>query len=389
MSLSEPSHLSRRGFIRSVGALGLGAGAFALGAGGLLAGCGGGGNSGGAATPTPGATAIASSPYTMFISTFLARGVLRYDSTSGTLRQLFKLNERADDDTDTSTNPKFPQTTAGLVVSPDKQNLFVFSPGSDQIFMVDANTGALKKRISSIHSGTVGGANVTNEVAPTNTPHDGVIGPDGKLYYVNAPSLTTRKAPDSVEMLDPATGNHLGTFVDSTQSPQLRGPFGINFGPDGNMYISSVLSFGFNPNTIPFRPDKTARFNGQTGAFINFAVQQEHLAFTMAFNPTNGELLAPSFFFNRIYEYNPTQGKLLDAFANIDYPLQVLYGPDGDMFVTSFSDKEHVALLTDVIAANDANAQGKGRVLRLNGKTGALKGEVLTNLPYGGFLAFL
>ncbi len=388
---NEESHLSRRGFLRGAGAFGLGAGALALGAGGLLAGCGGGGNGGGIATPTPGATTSPTSgtPFTMFISTFLARGVLRYDSSTGTLRELIKLNQRADDDTDTSQNPKFPQTTAGLVVSPNKQNLFIFSPGSDQIFMVDANTGALKKRISSIHGGTVDGANVPNEVAPTNTPHDGIIGPDGKLYYVNAPSLTTRKAPDSIEMLDPSTGEHLGTFVDSTQSPQLRGPFGINFGPDGNVYVSSVLSFGFNPNTIPFRPDKTARFNGKTGAFINFPVQAEHLAFTMAFHPTNGELLAPSFFFNRIYEYNIAQGKLLDAFANVEYPLQVLYGPDGDMFVTSFSDKEHVALLTDVIAANDTAAQGKGRVLRLDGKTGKLKGEVLTNLPYGGFLAFL
>lgn len=393
MGSPEAGRLSRRGFLQNAGAFGLGAGALALGAGGLLAGCGGGSNSGGVSpTAGPTATTAPNANFTMFISTFLDRSVLRYDSATNTLRQLVKFDRTADDDPDQSTdpahNPKFPQTTAGVVVSPDKKNLFVFSPGSDQIFMVDTQTGEIKKRISSIHTGTVDGKNVPNEVAPTNTPHDGIIGPDGMLYYVNAPSLTTRKLPDSVEMLDPATGNHIRTFVDATKSPQLRGPFGINFGPDQNLYISSVLSFGFNPATIPFRPDKTARFDGKTGTFMNFAVQREHLSFTMAFHPVTGQLLAPSFFFNRIYNYD-SSGKLIDAFANVDYPLQVLYGPGGDMFVTSFSDKEHVALLTDLISVNDSAAVGKGRVLRLDGKTGALKGEVLTNLPYGGFLAFL
>ena len=346
---------SRRDFLR-----GLTGGALALGAGQWLAGCGG-GNAG----PAPGVNV----PYTLFISTFLARSVLRYDSTTRNLTELIKFDK-------VSPAGKDPQTTAGLVVSPDKKNLFVFSPGSDQIFMVDAVTGALKRRISG---------------AFVNTAHDGAIGPDGRLYYVNAPSLTAQvgtSRADSIEILDPATGDHIGTFIDTNSVPEVRGPFGLAFGPDGDLYVSSVLSFGFNPSTFPFRPDKVTRFDGKTGRFKSFVVRQQHLAFTMNFHP-NGQLLLPSFFFNRVYNYDTATSTLLDAFANVQFPLQLSYGPDGDLYVTSFSDQAHVDLLTDSIDANDDNAQGEGRLLRFDGKTGAAKGVVLSKLPYGGFLAFL
>lgn len=357
--------ISRRDFMR-----GLGGGALAIGAGHLLAGCGGG--SGGA-----GGGGGNNVPFTLYMSTFLARSVLKYESTSGTLTELIKFPQFAD----APTNKK-EQTTAGLVVSPDKQNLFVFSPGSDQIFMLDANTGALKRTIKD----PVAGA----PHAIVNTAHDGVIGPDGRLYYVNAPSLTARVGgafPDSIEILDPATGDYVGTFIESTTTPELRGPFGLAFGPDGDLYVSSVLSFGFNPKTFPFRPDTIARFDGTTGKFKNFVVRASHLSFTMAFHP-NGQLLVPSFFFNRIYNYDPATSRQIDAFANVNYPLQLLYGPDGDLYVTSFSDQAHVDLLTDTISTNDTAAQGEGRLLRFDGNSGRLRGEVLKNLPFGAFLAF-
>lgn len=341
---------TRRDFLR-----GLAGGALALGSGQWLAGCGGGG--GGVTPPN-------NVPYTLYMSTFLARSVLRYNSSNGNLTEIIKL-------------PKFSaankeQTTAGLVLSPDKQNLFVFSPGSDQIFMLDANSGAVKRIITGPF---------------VNTTHDGTIGPDGRLYYVNAPSLTAKTAPDSIEILDPATGDHVGTWIDTITTPEVRGPFGLQFGPDGDLYVSSVLSFGFNPNTFPFRPDKVARFDGATRKFKSFVVQGSHLSFTMAFHP-NGQLLLPSFFFNRVYNYNTATSTLLDAFVNVQFPLHVIYGPDGDLYVTSFADQGHVDLLIDISTANDDNAQGAGRLLRFDGRTGEARGVVLSNLPYGAFLAF-
>ena len=349
------SALSRRDFLR-----GLGGGALALGGAGWLAGCGGGG---GNAAPAPNV------PFTMFLSTFLARSVLRYQSATGRLTELIRFPEVSD-------QGKKPQSTAGLVVSPNKQNLFVFSPGSDQIFMVDTNTGALKR--------TIRGSFV-------NTAHDGTIGPDGRLYFVNAPSLNAAvgtSRPDSIEILDPTTGDHLGTFIDTNTTPEVRGPFGLQFGPDGDLYVSTVLSFGFNPATFPFRPDTVVRFDGATGRFKNFVVRAQHLAFTMTFHP-NGQLLLPSFFFNRVYNYDTTTGTLRDAFANVQFPIQVLYGPDGDLYVSSFADQAHLDLLIDRVDLNDENAQGAGRILRFNGRTGQERPVVLSNLPFGAFLAFL
>ncbi len=357
--------LSRRDFVRGVSAT-----ALAAGAGSWLVGCGGGNSSGGPGTP--GFTPAPSSRYTMFISTFLARSVLKYDSATGALTQLAKFDKLAPGVTDNARE----QSTAGMVLSPNKQNLFVFSPGSDQILMLNPSTGAIKRRIT--------GEFVT-------TTHDGVIGPDGKLYYVNAPSLNAFVGPskrDSIEMLDPNTGDHLGTFIDANREPQMRGPFGLKWGPDGDLYVASVLSFGFNPNTFPFRPDRVARFDGRTGTFKGLAVRESHLAFTMEFHRTNGELLLPSFFFNRVYTYDTKTTKQIDAFVDVGFPVQVLYGPDGDLFVTNFSDQKHLDLLIDQPTTNDQSAQGAGRVLRYDGITGQLKAVLATGLPYAGFLAF-
>lgn len=348
--------VSRRDFLR-----GLTGGALALGAGQWLTGCGGGGSSG----PAPVLNTV---PYTLFISTFLARSVMRFDSTTGTVSEFAKFPEVSDQGKD-------PQTTAGLVVSPDKQNLFVFSPGSDQIFMLDANSGAMKRVIRGDF---------------TTTSHNGVIGPDGRLYFVNAPSINAiagTQRPDTIEILDPATGDHVGTFINSNDTPEVRGPFGLKFGPDGDLYVVSVLAYGFNPVTFPFRSDHVARFDGTTGQFKTFVARQEHLAFTLEFHP-NGQMLVPSHFFRRVYNYDIATGSLIDAFVNVDFPIQLQYGPDGDLYVTSFTDRTHLDLLTDQTSQNDDNAQGAGRVVRYDGRTGAQKAVVVSNLPYAGFLAF-
>ena len=96
-------NLSRRDFMR-----GIGGGALALGAGQLLAGCGG--SSGGA--PGGGLNV----PFTLFISTFLARSVLRYDSATGNLRELVKFDQFADP----PTNKKSKRRRAWLSVPTSK-----------------------------------------------------------------------------------------------------------------------------------------------------------------------------------------------------------------------------------------------------------------------------
>src|SRR3954453_21362412 len=110
--------------------------------------------------------AAAATPFRMFCSTFLAASVVEINQAAdGTVTQ----RVFAQFGTDSLGRV---ETTAGVVPSIGGNNLFVFSPGSDQIFMLDLTTGAVKRTLSGSF---------------IKTSHDGAIGPDGLLYTVNAP----------------------------------------------------------------------------------------------------------------------------------------------------------------------------------------------------------
>jgi hypothetical protein len=341
--------MQRRDFLRRAAG-----GALALTAGDLLL------------DRTPAAAAV--TPFRMFCSTFLAASVIEINQAAdGTVTQ----KVFAQFGTDSQGRV---ETTAGVVVGPNN-NLFIFSPGSDQIFMVDLLTGAPKRTLSGPFIAT---------------SHNGAIGPDGLLYTVNAPSLNAAvgtSRPDSIERFDATTGDHVDTFANTNTNPPVRGPFGLIWGPDGDLYVASVLAYGFNPNDFPFRPDHIQRFDGRTGEFKGFVVRETHLTFTMAWHPT-GRLLVPSHFFNEVYMYNASTGQLVDAFADCPYPIGTAYGPDGNLYVASFADQAHV----DKLLANFsdiAGAEGAGSILRFNGMSGGKpEATLISGLPFAGFISF-
>lgn len=170
-----------------------------------------------------------------------------------------------------------------------------------------------------------------------------IFGPDGNLYVGSGLN-------DQVLRYDGATGQFLNTFVTSG-SGGLDFPVGLAFGPnDGNLYVAN----GFVANS------SVRRYNGQTGAFINAFVPGGSGGLLHAsgavFGP-DGNLYVASRDNDRVLRYNGQTGAFLGLAASggglID-PIGVAFGPDGNLYVASrISDN----------------------VLRYNGQTGAFLNE--------------
>jgi hypothetical protein len=101
-----------------------------------------------------------------------------------------------------------------------------------------------------------------DEFVPPNTP--GQLGPFGLVFGPGhrrdgaLDLYVTSFASHSVRRYDGTTGAPLGEFVPSG-SGGLQLAVGLTFGPDGNLYVASIGSFGGGVDTI-------MRFNGRTGA---------------------------------------------------------------------------------------------------------------------------
>jgi DNA-binding beta-propeller fold protein YncE len=108
------------------------------------------------------------------------------------------------------------------------------------------------------------------------------FGPDGNLYVASG-------GTNVVVKFDPITGLSLGNFV-ASGSGGLNGVIGIAFGPDANLYVASL-------NT-----DLIERYHGTTGAPLGDFV-----------SPGGGGLDAPNFFSFAVPE--PTSAVLLIAGA--------------------------------------------------------------------------
>ena len=335
--------LTRRGLLRRITG-----GALALGLGGsastLLTGCSSGGT-----FPLPQATPLPGSR--LLVSTFLQGTVEAFDSATGAAVGTFA----------PSRGQQF--TTAGIIPGPG-DDLFVFSPGGNAVFRYDKNTGQAEGTLAEPAKGLT-------------TPHSGVIGPDGLLYVVNAPSLdgNVGRGTDGIEQYNPATGAYLGRFAD------ISSPFGITFGPDGDLYVSSTLAYSpVTPNS-----DYISRFDGNSGTFLGVAVRDIKVPFTMAWHPS-GDLLVVQHFDGRVDRYDVNSRTLVGTFLQVPFPVGIAYGPDGDLYVAQFTtpDRFQALMNNDVIGA-----LGGGKVLQYDGTSGALKRTLIDNLPFAGYLAFV
>lgn len=342
--------MTRRDFLSRGATLGAAAGAaLALGGGStLLAGCGG-SNEGGLNNHDPIAAGTR-----LLVSTFLEGTVEALDPNTG--RSVGTFFPRIDADT----------TTAGVRSGPGGR-VYVFSPGTNRFFICDAATGAVRREVKMLN---------------TQTPHCGAIGPDGNLYVVNAPSLNNRLGigPDSVEVFT-LDGDHLRTFISGTDTPEMRSPFGVAWGPDGNLYVTSVLAY------LPFAngSDYVSRYDGQTGKFLGYVAREVKVPFNINFHP-DGYLMVIEHFFSRVDLFDINTGKLKDAFADADYCIDIQFGPDGNAYMTSFTDNDGILAIFD---NRTDDAKNKGRILRYDGKNGKPMGTVAEKLVFSGYIAFV
>ncbi len=217
--------------------------------------------------------------------------VIRYDGSSGTPVSPFT----------TLVVPNSRQRSIGLTFGPNPDTLLVGNTRGDNVYQFNAQTGAFIKEFIAPRTGGL------------SDPDTLLYGPDANgdgqadLYVAsgNKPSTSTEVGASSVLVYDGQSGAFIkalvrdnpATTVDETGG--LFRPYGMAFGPDGNLYVSS------------FRSDKILRYNATTGAFVDVFASGTGTA--NGLNGPNGLL----FIGNSLYV--TTQGSVADADGNVSF----------------------------------------------------------------------
>ena len=165
---------------------------------------------------------------------------------------------------------------------------------------------------------------------------------------------------NSVVRFDGRTGDFEGTF---TVGGDARLPSGLDFGPDGNLYVSS------------FYWDTILEYDGVTGQFVGTFVpggagglNQPSL---IEFRP-DGLLYVLASYNGGVFRFDATTGAFHDVFipsgsGGITTAFAMTFGPDGDIYLGGYYSKE---------------------VVRFDGQTGAVKNVVAPYVDTPSGMAF-
>ncbi len=149
--------------------------------------------------------------------------------------------------------------------------------------------------------------------------------------------LVSSFTPAAVQAFDPDTGVHTGTL--GTGSP-LTGTLGSAIGPDGLLYVASEGTH------------EVLRFEPHTGAFVDAVVTDDPATAVdesgelrapsgVVFGP-DGQLYVGSFTGDSVLRYDGRTGAFVDVFVtaasgNLNGPdAGMTFGPNGDLYVPSF-----------------------------------------------------
>jgi DNA-binding beta-propeller fold protein YncE len=137
----------------------------------------------------------------------------------------------------------------------------------------------------------------------------------------------------NVVKLDERTGEYLGEFI-TAGSGGLVAPDNIVAGPDGNIYVSS----GDTPEN-----SAVLRYDGKTGRFLGTFASGNglHRPYGLAFGKDN-RLYVSSFLSDRLLRFDAKTGAFVDVFATgngqpggLNGPNELHFGPDGKLYVTT------------------------------------------------------
>jgi hypothetical protein len=246
--------------------------------------------------------------------------------------------------------------------------LLVGSYDNNSVLRYDESTGAFVDQFDPQNLG-----NLKN-------PSGGILGPDGNLY-VSSGIFQKNMNQNVLEY----TGTS-GAFQTVFASQNVTSPRAVLFGPDGNLYVAD------GNDAASGDPASVERFDGKTGAFLNYFVAPnsgglEHPSY-MVFGPdgTNDgklDLYVTTAHACTILRYDGTTGAFKGTFVSagsggLDAPLGMVFGSDGNLSVASgnwFTSPNGPFYSGDFPA---------GAVLRFEGPSGSNPGAFLgTFVPAG------
>ncbi len=165
--------------------------------------------------------------------------VLRYDGTTGAF----------DNQVISPSDPHAPFAPRSIVLGPD-DTLYV----ADLVASDNVSDGKIEEYQ---YNETTGTATFKAEIDnPGGLPSDLsgfhpqglVFGPDGMLY-VSAQNIPSNLG-GAILRFNPKSGAYLGAFADSNATNDLQRPFGLVFGPDGNLYVTSFQATSSDTDKI-------------------------------------------------------------------------------------------------------------------------------------------